>query len=65
MGEDAPVASALHSLHLRAWALLKNGMGGVDWAGLPVVMAHLGLTDPAALIESLATIKNYQPPKGD
>ncbi len=38
-------------------------MGGVDWAGVPLVMDHLGLTDASALIDALATIKNYQPPK--
>lgn len=38
-------------------------MGGVDWAGVPLVMAHLGLTDVDALMQALATIKTYQPPK--
>lgn len=41
--------------------LLKNGMGGVDWAGLPYVVAHLGITDVPALIDAIKTIKTYTP----
>ncbi len=52
-------------MHLKAWALLKNGMGGIDWAGLPYVCAHLGLTDVPALLDAFHTIKTYNPPKGD
>jgi hypothetical protein len=38
-------------------------MGGVDWAGLPFVVEHLGVVDVGALIEAMKTIKSYQPPK--
>lgn len=48
---------------MQAWLLLKDGMGGFDWAGLPYVVAHLGVQDVPALIEALLTIKTYTPPK--
>ena len=63
MGEDKPDQphDPQLSLHLQAWALLKNGMGGLDWAGLPYVVTHLGITDVPALIDALKTIKTYIP----
>lgn len=48
---------------MQAWLLLKDGMGGLDWAGLPYVVAHLGVQDVPALIDALHTIKTYSPPK--
>ena len=63
MGEEERAPDPLASLHLEAWALLKNGTGGMDWAGLPYVIEHLGLTDADVLIEALKTIKTYTPPK--
>ena len=36
-------------------------MGGIDWAGLPVVVELLGITDPAAVINRLQVIKSYRP----
>jgi len=36
-------------------------MGGIDWAGLPVVVELLGITDPEAVINRLQVIKGYQP----
>ena len=63
MGEEDSATPLLAELHLQAWALLKNGMGGLDWAGLPWVMEHLGLNDATALIDDLRTIKTYQPPE--
>ncbi len=41
--------------------MLANGMGGIDWAGLPIVADMLGITDPQALIEHLTLIKAYKP----
>ena len=41
-GEEPPDADSLQRLHIQAWALLKNGMGGLDWAGLPYAVEHLG-----------------------
>lgn len=39
--------------------MLANGMGGLDWSGLPLVAELLGIDDPAALIERLLTIKQF------
>lgn len=55
--------TADQAIALQAFTLLKNGMGGLDWAGLPYVVAHLGVQDVPALIEALHTIKTYSPPK--
>jgi hypothetical protein len=40
-------------------------MGGLDWAGLHVVCALLGIDDPEALINRLAVIKHHRPPEAD
>ena len=47
-------------LAIRAWALLANGMGAIDWAGLAVVVELLGITDVEQLIGRLQTIKTYR-----
>lgn len=39
-------------------------MGGLDWAGLPVVVELLGVDDIEALLLRLATIKHHRPPEG-
>lgn len=57
--------TADQAIALQAFTLLKNGMGGLDWAGLPYVVAHLGVQDVPALIEALHTIKTYSPPKDE
>ncbi len=46
-----------------AWNRLENGMGGLDWTGLPVVAELLGITDLEALIDDLLVIKSHRPPK--
>jgi hypothetical protein len=48
------------SLAIRAWNLLSNGMGGVDWAGLPYVVALLGIDDIETLINRLGVIKTHR-----
>lgn len=40
-------------------------MGGLDWGGLDIVCALLGVDDPEALIHRLAVIKHYRPPEAD
>jgi hypothetical protein len=44
------------------WNLLSNGHGGLDWSGLPVVVARLGITAVEALIDDLGAIKTWRPP---
>jgi hypothetical protein len=41
--------------------LLANGMGGIDWAGLPYVVATLGIDDIEILINRLMVIKAHKP----
>lgn len=38
-------------------------MGGLDWAGLPLVVELLGIDDIDALINRLAAIKHHRPPE--
>ena len=52
---------------VQAWGLLANGMGGIDWAGLPLVVEHLGVRDVPRLMDCLQTIKQHtpdRPPEG-
>ncbi len=46
----------------QAHVLLANGMGGIDWAGLPVVCELLGVGDVEGLLQRLATIKTWRRP---
>lgn len=41
--------------------LLANGMGGLDWAGLPLVASWLGVTDLDGLLARLEVIKLHRP----
>lgn len=46
--------------------MLANGMGGIDWAGLPLACAVHGVQqDIEALIHRLTVIKTHKPPKDD
>jgi hypothetical protein len=50
---------------LRAWELLRTGLGGIDWAGLPLVAGLLGVQDPESLIWRLQAIRAYRNPTED
>ena len=65
MGEEPPEVSPLQHIHMRAFELLRTGMGGIDWAGLPLVVEHLGIEDVPALIDAVHTIINFKPPKDE
>jgi hypothetical protein len=41
---------------------LTNGMGGIDWSGLPLVVALLGIDDVEAFVDRLLVIKTHKPP---
>lgn len=47
------------------YRLLANGMGGVDWAGLPLVAGWMGVTDIDGLMQRLVAIRMHQPDKAD
>lgn len=41
--------------------MLFNGMGGIDWSGLPLVAAHLGVTDIEGLLDALEVLVTHDP----
>jgi hypothetical protein len=49
---------------IKAWNILANGSGGLDFSGLPYVVARFGIKDVAGLIDRLEVIKNHKPPEG-
>lgn len=48
-----------------AWSFLATGMGGLNLAGLPLVVELLGVTDIEGLLWRLHSIKTHKPPKAD
>lgn len=50
-----------NGLAIRAWNLLSNGMGGIDWAGLPIVAELLAVQDLELLTDALLAIRQYKP----
>lgn len=42
--------------------ILKNGNGGLDYAGLPLVCEWLGVQDVAGLLQRLVVIKSWRRP---
>jgi hypothetical protein len=47
---------------IKGWNLLANGSGGIDWAGLQLVVALLGVADVEAFVDALLVIKTHRPP---
>lgn len=45
---------------IKVWNFLASD-GGLDWSGLPVVVAHLGIDDVGALMERLYVMKSHKP----
>lgn len=43
--------------------MLKTGMGGIDWSGVPLIAAWLGVVDIDGLFYRLETIVNHRPKK--
>ena len=43
--------------------MLQNGMGGIDWSGLPAAVEFHGVNDVEALIDALMIIKGHEKPK--
>lgn len=62
-GEAPPEPTSDDRLALRVWNMLANGMGGLDWAGLPLAVAHFGIADVDGLLHRLQVIKSHNPPK--
>lgn len=64
-GQQAAPLTLDNAAAIRAWNLLANGMGGLDWAGLPVVAAVLGIADIESLVDALGVIKAHRPGADD
>lgn len=45
--------------------MLSNGMGGIDWAGLPMACAYFGVRDVDGLLLRLMVMKTYDPSAKD
>ncbi len=50
-------------LAYRVYAMLANGMGGLDWSGLSYAAEFVGAADLDDLTERLLVIKLHRPPK--
>lgn len=61
-GEDPPEATHDEAMAIRIFNALSNGMGGVDWSGLPLWVAHFGITDITGLLHRLLVIKGHRRP---
>lgn len=49
-------------LAIAAWNMLHNGHGAIDWSGIGLVCALLGVNDIERLLLDLQTIKSFDPP---
>ena len=45
--------------------MLANGMGGLDWAGLPIVVEHLGIPDINLFLWQLRVIRSHKADRTD
>lgn len=45
----------------QAWRVLSNGMGAIDWAGLPLVVEMLQPPDVEAFVGGLMQVKVNRP----
>lgn len=43
--------------------MLKTGAGGIDWSGLPLLVAWLGIADLDGLLDRLCVILVHRPQK--
>lgn len=66
-GEDQPQATEHDQTAFLLYRLMANGMGGVDWSGLPFLCGWLGLQDVEAVMQRLVMIRMYRKPseRGD
>jgi hypothetical protein len=48
---------------MHVFNLLADGMGGMNWSGLPLICGWLGLTDVEGLMQRLAVIKLHRKPE--
>lgn len=46
---------------IKVFSALHNGVGGIDWAGLDLMVDVLGIDDVEDLVHRLRVIKNHRP----
>jgi hypothetical protein len=65
--DEPPQPTDDETMALTVFNILKNGSGGLDFAGLPLVAEWLGVQDVAGLLQRLVVIKSYRKPaeRGD
>lgn len=61
LGSEPQPLSDSNALAIRIWNALCNGMGGLDWSGLPLQVELHGVQDVEALCDALLRIKLYRP----
>jgi hypothetical protein len=64
LGAEPQPLTLDNALAIRAWNMLANGMGGIDWQGFDRIARHLCIEDDEWLIESLYAIRTHRPPEG-
>ena len=62
-GEEPPQPADADRLAIRAYNLLATGAGGIDLAGIAVVVEYLGIADVEDLLHRLEVIRNHKPPE--
>lgn len=55
--------TAAQAIARRVWSALATGQGGMDWSGLPIVAAWLGVADMDDLLHHLSVINAWRPPQ--
>jgi len=48
---------------MNVYSLLANGMGGIDWSGLPLVAGWFGVVDMEGLMHRINIIKLHRAAK--
>jgi hypothetical protein len=61
-GAEPLQPDADEAIAIAVFNALKNGQGGIDWAGLPMVLEWFGVADVAGLLQRLLLIKSYRKP---
>ena len=51
------------ALAIQAYNMLADGNGAINWAGLPLIAAYLGIQHIEPLMHRLTLIKLHRPPE--
>jgi hypothetical protein len=60
---EQPQATDNELAAFKVRAMLNNGMGGLDWAGLPLACAYHGVRDVEGLLHRLYVMQTHRDPK--